>query len=214
MHGTLFIFALLYFFPDMVGIFVFVDYEVPRFQFPDSILLLIFMSLAFFWGQTIMALSSYFQWFLFLTWGGKPSDKVFSGSFPQKYLSDDLIKLAKEKLQSSFATPCSDSALFSKAKCIARKAEGSLSERHNQMYAYNRIAFLNILAISIIFLCSCYFGICEWIPMWCRCVLGIIFFLLLCIHWYRAKQRAFYYVSEVIIVAERELSGENRGVRN
>lgn len=200
LHGTLFLVASVVLFPKTISV-------VRPLEISEVVMSAMFISGAYFLGQAITSISSLLQPFLFWTWGGMPSKIVFGGRFPEKYLSADLIGLAKKALQKSSDVKLSDATLFNKAMGIARKAEGSLSERHNQMYAYNRATFCNLIFILGLFILSCFYGRCK--CLCCTQVIGIVIglLLLLLLHWYRAKQRAFYYVREVLVVAERELAG-------
>lgn len=202
LHGTIFLVAVLMLFPQIINI-------LHPVEVPEILLSVIFVCITYFWGQVITSISSIMQSLLFLTWGGKPSERVFKGKFPQKYLSLDLINLAKKELQKTSDMELSDDTLFYKAMSIARKADGSLSERHNQKYAYNRVALCNILLIFGLFVISCFYGLCANINTGKFVITLVVFGLFLILHWYRAKQSAFYYVREVLVVAERELS---RGV--
>ena len=200
LHGTLFLAATFVLFPQVISV------ERPL-EVSEILLSIIFISIAYFLGQVITSISSIIQPLLFWTWGGMPSTVVFSGHFPEKYLSSDFINLAKNALQKSAAVKLSDAALFSKAMGIARKAEGSLSERHNQMYAYNRTALTNLILMFGLLVISCSCGLCRNFSAGKIVAISAVLGLLLILHWYRAKQRAFYYVREVVVVAERELSG-------
>lgn len=200
LHGTLFLVAGLVLFPQIAK----VSHPLGSSEFLSSIA---FISIAYFVGQVITSLSSMIQPFLFLTWGGMPSKLAFQGSIPDKYLSCDMAELARSTIQKTASMPLSDAAIFSKATGIARKAEGSLVERHNRMYAYNRAAFCNLLLISSLFALSCRYGLCKSYSFLQIVGMAIGFLLLLLLHWYRAKQRAFYFVREILVVAERELSG-------
>ena len=137
LHGTLFLVASVVLFPKTISV-------VRPLEISEVVMSAMFISGAYFLGQAITSISSLLQPFLFWTWGGMPSKIVFGGRFPEKYLSADLIGLAKKALQKSSDVKLSDAALFNKAMGIARKAEGSLSERHNQMYAYNRATFCKL----------------------------------------------------------------------
>lgn len=199
LHGTLLMGATVVLFPEVVACA-----RIP--EFPEGIPTLLFLFAAYFLGQVLVALSSFGQDFLYCTWGGKPSDQVFDGAFPEKYLSSDSIKSAKRALQKICGNDCAGKALFSKAKGIARKAEGSLSERQNQMYSYNRVCLATLFVVAGLFAMSCRWGRCASMTCGTRFMVWCALLGLLWLHWYRAKQRAFYYVSEVLRVAEREIS--------
>ena len=200
LHGTLFLATSFVLFPQVIN----VVHPLEAFEVLQSI---IFICIAYFLGQIITSISSFTQPLLFWTWGGMPSAIVFSGHFPEKYLAADVIDLAKNALQKTSDIKLSDAALFSKAMGIARKVEGSLSERHNQMYAYNRTALTDLILMLGLFVISCFCGLCKDFGAGRIVAIFVVLGMLLILHWYRAKQRAFYYVREVIVVAERELSG-------
>jgi hypothetical protein len=199
LQGTIFFSACLVLFPQTMKI-------VGPLGDSEIVLTLMSVSIAYFIGQVVVSISSMIQPFLFWSWGGKPSKLAFEGKLPEKYISVDMVELARTALKKSSSLELSDAALFNKAMSIARKADGSLSERHNQMYAYNRASFCNLLLILGLFAMSCNYGLCKNLSI--IHIFGIVigFLLLLLLHWYRTKQRAFYYVREVLIVAERELS--------
>ena len=201
LHGTVFIIVSFVLFPQLMNV-------ISPLEVSQIVTSIGFISIAFFVGQIIISVSSLMQPFLFWTWGGMPSKQAFDGKLSDKYLPSDMIQLARAALQKLSQTKLSDTALFCKAMSIARKAEGSLSECHNQMYAYNRAAFCNLILISGLFAMSCLYGICKSFGSGRIISIATGFFLLLLLHWYRAKQRAFYYVREVLVVAERELSGD------
>lgn len=198
-HGTLFLVAGYTLFPQATKL-------VPPLEISEFASSIAFICIAYFIGQVITSLSSIIQPFLYWTWGGRPSKLAFDGKMPDKYLSYDMVKLARAILQKSSSNNLSDAAIFNKAMGIARKAEGSLSERHNRMYAYNRVTLCNLALILGMFVLSCFYGRSK--SFSCVQSAGIVigFILLLLLHWYRAKQRAFYFVGEVLVVAERELS--------
>lgn len=202
LHGVLLLAALIFLFPQL-------NETVNLSQLSESFSVIIFISIAYVTGQIITTVSSLFQFLLFWTFGGKPSDKVFSGKFPVEYLPRDIVSSAKEKLQKSLGVTASDSALFLKAASIAKKAEGSLSELHNRMYAFNRSAVMTDLAILCLFIISWFYG--RFVPYSCCQKFWIVigFIIVIFLHWNRARQRALYYVREVIIVSERELSKED-----
>lgn len=200
LHGTLLMGITAVLFPNLLA-FV----EIP--DLPEGIPTLFFLFAAYFSGQVIVAISSFTQGLLYRTWRGKPSEQVFDGYWPEKYLNADSIKSAKLALQRVCGEACSDKALFSRAMGIARKAEGSISERHNQMYSYNRVCLTNLLIVSCLFALSCFWGRCATLTCGEIGIVAVALLGLLVLHWYRAKQRAFYFVSEVLRVAERELAG-------
>lgn len=200
LHGILFLVASCILFPKAIQI-------APPVAVSELVSSIAVICIAYFVGQVIVSVSSIIQPFLYWTWKGMPSKIVFSGRFPEEYLSADFIEMTKKILRKTSENNLSDAALFNKAMGIARKAEGSLSERHNRMYAYNRATFCNLIFILGLFILSCFYGQCK--CLCCTQVIGIVIglLLLLLLHWHRAKQRAFYYVREVLVVAERELTG-------
>lgn len=199
-QGSLFVMACLVLFPQCLD-------AMRILAVPEIVATLMFVSLTYFIGQSIVAVSSILQKALFFTWGGAPSERVFNGRFPKKYLSPDMIDHVREVLERTSFVELSDGALFLKASGIARAAKGSLSERHNQMYAYNRVTITNLLLVIGLVILSRFEGLGANIsPTGFALFLGVTVFLLI-LHWIRARQRAFYYVREVLVVAERELEG-------
>ena len=199
-HGTLFVMACLVLFPQCLDV-------VRILAVPEIVATLMFVSLTYFLGQSIVAVSSILQKALFWTWGGTPSECVFNGRFPKKYLSSDMIDHVREVLKRTTSDELSDEALFLKASGIARASKGSLSERHNQMYAYNRVTITNLLLVIGLVILSRFEGLGANISLTGFALLLGVLVLLLILHWIRARQRAFYYVREVLVAAERGLEG-------
>lgn len=207
LHGVLFMTYCCTLFPSL-------QTSVQNIALPESVLIVMFVATAYFIGQTLSVLSNMLERPLFLTWGGKPSDITLKRQKSSPYINRDTVVLALEKLRQKYGDDTSTEALFAAAMTIARSAEGSLSERHNRMYAYYRMTIANLILCSGVFALSCFRGIGVDMSIGTRCLLLGLLLVLIALHWFRAKQRAFYFVREVLLVAVRELTRQRNGIRS
>ena len=104
-----------------------------------------------------------------------------------------------------------DRSLFLRAMQLAESAGNARVQRFNSLYAYHRgLITLTLIALAILLASFQWGATAEW-----ACGLKFAGFLalllILVLTWHRAKQRAYYYVREVLLTAERVLDGETRG---
>ena len=162
-------------------------------------------ALIIFVGQLLVAAGSIVEPLLFYTWGGKPSDQALTKGLGDRYMPYHRAQRIKTKLQSMSEHNASSSSLFLKAMTLARNSQNNLAERFNALYAYQRTLVVLILASFVLITVSRFEGILNSVSegkFWFGVsVLAVI--LLVC--WQRAKQRAYYFVREVLMSAEREM---------
>ncbi len=87
----------------------------------------------------------------------------------------------------------------------ANAAPGSRSQAFNSLYAYHRALLFVLVAGIALLVASMTWGAAQTWPTARSLVLLVVFAALLVLVWYRSKQRALYYVREVLGVAEREV---------
>lgn len=162
-------------------------------------------ALAVFIGQLLVAVGSVIEPLLFLTWGGKPSELALTKGLGDRYLPCGRGQRIKSKLQSLSEPSATNSSLFLKAMTLSRASGNGLSERFNALYAYQRTLVVLVLAAFVLITASRSCGMLSGISgckFWAGVsVLTVVF--LIC--WQRAKQRAYYFVREVLMSAEREI---------
>jgi hypothetical protein len=173
--------------------------------FPEAFLVIALTALTIFAGQLMQALGSSLEPFLHWTWGGKPSSRALVRGLGERYLPADATGRIRRKLEAAVGPDESPTSLFLSARARAEGAPGSLASRFNALYAYHR-GLLVLAGVAMITLIAAM----QWggLSPWSREVKAVVLAadgVLLLLLWYRAKQRAFYYVGEVLLAAERIL---------
>lgn len=162
-------------------------------------------ALAVFVGQLLVAVGSMVESLLFLTWGGKPSEVALTKGLGDRYMPKSRGQRIRAKLLSLSEPDASNASLFLKAMTMARASGNGLAERFNALYAYQRTLVVLVLAAFALITASRSCGVLSGVSgckFWLGfCVLTAV--LLIC--WQRAKQRAYYFVREVLMSAEREI---------
>ncbi|WP_179221454.1 hypothetical protein [Sphingobacterium cellulitidis] len=155
----------------------------------DKDLVVAYTAIAFFLGYILNAMGSWLEQLYFFSWGGRPSSNLLSGKKfgnIKVYNLEKIINHLKSKTNSSTPLP---NELFSIAARTASAMKETRIEDFNAIYAFSRTLLTTCLIGSILLIVENYN---DWqfyttIP-------------LVAILWLRAKQRAYYYVKEVIDV--------------
>lgn len=175
------------------------------FTFPEAFAFVVLIALVFFIGHLVQALSSATQNILYFTWGGRPSDTALEKGLGD-YFPKDSAKRIRGILEDKIGKETDAHSLFLYALQQADSAEKSRVSTFNGLYAYHRVLLMLIILAFILFLTSKFWGAVE---SWTTAefvVSLVIMILLLVLFWYRAKQRAYYFVREVLLTAERVLT--------
>ncbi len=171
-------------------------------SYPEAFAVLALTALAVLIGQLLQALGSILmEPVLNYSWGGRPSEKVFKeglGNFKKE--NADRIR---SKLEAKVGTGSADQSLFLYAMQLSESAKDSRVPRFNSLYAYHRNLCAAIAAAILSFVSSFYGGFASSLsfPMALLAILGLLAVLLVVVR--RTKQRADYYVREVLMTAER-----------
>lgn len=172
--------------------------------FPEAFKVIALTALAIFVGQVVLALGSLVEPLLFRTFGGRPSDLVFSHGL-KGYVLPDAATRIKARLTDACGEEVTDHSLFHYAAHLAGTAKESRVPRFNALYAYHR-SLVVLLVVALIALgVSAVWGAASALTVvqLTLAVLGLA--LLLWLFWYRTRQRACYYVRDVLLTAERVL---------
>ncbi len=154
----------------------------------DKDLILAYTAFSFLLGYTVNTVGSWLEGIYFLTWGGKPSDKLLSGKSIWKvrfYCAEEVKNLLK--LETTNSNPSNDE-LFSIAMRSKTGIKDSRIEDFNAMYAFARSLLTAVVAGSAILLFHDY---SNW-------KYYVLLFPLLFVTWLRCKQRGYYYAREVL----------------
>lgn len=201
--GTLLVGTVPFLFPSITS-------TVSHTAFPDAFVVVILTALAVFLGQSVQAVASLIEPLLYWTWGGRPSDRALEKGIPH-YLPGESAKRIKGKLQQWVQSEASDHALFLFAMQQADGADIGRARRFNSLYAYHRgLVVLLVIIIGMSAVSLKWGRLATW--SWELQVTFIVTIgLLTLLMWHRAKQRANYYVREVLHVAERVFEEKKKG---
>lgn len=160
------------------------------------------IALAIFTGQLVQAIGSIIEPALNWSWGGRPSEKALEEGLG-RYLSKDTGHRIRDKLRPKVENDASSQSLFLYAMQLTDAANIGRAARFNALYAYHRSQVVLVLLGFVMAATSSAFGRFTSWHWWqtASLVLGVL--LMLVLAWYRAKQRAMYYVREVLLTAEK-----------
>ena len=148
-----------------------------------------YTAIAFLIGFMVNALSSWLEDFYYLTWGGKPSDKLLDGKniWKVKFYDHGKVKEILRK-KSEKSNPSNDN-LFAIAMRYSNSQKDSRVQDFNANYAFARVLLTAMLLVTIALISTHYQ---DW-------KYYAVLIPILIIIWIRCKQRAYYYVREVLI---------------
>jgi hypothetical protein len=152
-------------------------------------LIIPYTALAFLLGYLVNAISSWLEDFYFLTWNGKPSDRLLNGKDIWKvrfYHSKKVKELLKNEAQQE--KPSNDE-LFSIAMRYANQKDSRV-EDFNATYAFSRSLLTTVILGSVFLLIRKHNNFEIYIM-----ILPCLFVV-----WLRCKQRGYYYAREVLNV--------------
>ncbi len=197
--GVLLVAWIPFCFPNMLSLG-----DVPH--FPDAFWVFVLTATAVFLGQLLQAIASLLEPLLYWSWGGRPSDQAFARGL-RGYLAKDTASRIKQALYAS--TQESGHSAFVCAMQLADSTEKTRSPRFNALYAYHRsLLWLVVVALALLFISGFAGRAALWPTRQLAAVL-IALGALAVLLWHRTKQRAFYYVREVLLTADRVLRSEH-----
>lgn len=174
---------------------------VPVVKFPDAFAAVALLALALFAGHIVQALGSLIQPILSWMWRGTHSNRVFC-SDNNPCLKPGVASRIRAKLATRSGED-DDGALYQFAASIAESTAGSRVAKFNALYAFHRGLLVLILLVVATLPFTGPQGIAA---NWSIKVLWIAYaslFLLCLLVFNRTRQRAVYYVREVVLTAER-----------
>ena len=177
--------------------------------FPDAFTVLCLAALAVFMGHIVQAIAKILEPAMYWSWQGRPSDRILKG-MPGGFLPKDSVTRIKSALAKVVDGKPSDHSLFLFAMQKAETARNTRVTRFNSIYTYHRSLLVLIFMGGVLLVASMFWGqAASW--LWQQKVLALsLIVALLVLIWHRTKQRAYYYVREVLLTAEQVLS-ERRG---
>ncbi len=159
-------------------------------------------ALAIFAGQLVQAIGSLIEPALYWSWGGRPSEKALEEGLG-RYLPEEAGRRIRDKLQTKVDNQAGAQSLFLYAMQVTDAANIGRTTRFNGLYAYHRSQVVLILAALVMAVTSSVFGrFASW-HWWHTASLLVGLLLILVLAWHRARQRAMYYVREVLLTTEK-----------
>ena len=179
-------------------------------SYPESFAVVVLLALAFFLGQLVQALGSLLEPLLFCSWGGSPSDVALSDGL-KGYFPKDSAERISAKLTTAVGPNATSHSLFLYAMQISVKAQSGRASRFNGLYAYHRSLLAGVLVMLALAALATMRGLLASSDCLSKTIIFCLLVALLGILWYRTKQRASYYVREVLLSAERVIDSEATG---
>jgi hypothetical protein len=200
--GTLLLSVVAACFPSLVSAFT-----LPT--VPDAFAVLALTILAVFTGHIVQSIASLLEPLAYRTWGGRPSDRALTDGLGDKYIpKKDGARIAG-KIRQAIGSDASDRSLFLYAMTLAEADSKSRAGAFNGSYAYHRALLVLAAAALVLTALSGRYGALQSLTA------GQFFSLLgavagvTALLWNRCRQRACYYVREVLFSAERLLDARN-----
>lgn len=177
--------------------------------FPDAFRVVLLTALAVFVGQLIQAIASQIEPLIYKSWGGRPSDTALSGGL-KRYLPAESATRIRGKLSDIVGAGTANESLFIYAMQMTDGEDEGRARRFNTLYAYHRALLVLVLLCGLSLGASMIWGAAFAWTGGQKIIAGIGALTLLIFIWHRARQRAFYYVREVLLTAERILDDRER----
>ena len=167
------------------------------------------LALAVFFGLLVQAISSLvepvFEW----TIGGRPSERALKDGLGDRYFPARTATRIRAKLAAIVGPDSENRSLFLFAMQKAETSDNSRVSKFNGLYAFHRgILTVNLIAILLLVLSMFWGGAVHWsLPEKAATFTGLLGLLVL--FWNRTRQRACYYVREVLLTAERIVDSQS-----
>jgi hypothetical protein len=204
--GVLLACVLPLFFPGIIPL-------VAVLRFPEAFSVIALTALAVLIGHVVQAIASVFEKSMYWSWGGRPSDRVFTSGLGDRYLPLDGATRIRNKLLKT-CPGASDRSLFLYAMQRA-ECGGGRTARFNALFAYHRAILVLTAVVIALYVASFAGGLASTLDWKRNTIILVSLALFLLLAWYRAKQRGFYYVREVLLKAEHDLDAlETKGGAN
>ena len=181
--------------------------------FPPAFAVICLVAVAAFLGHLIQAITSLVEPFIYWTWGGRPSERALNEGLGARYFPADAATRIRAKLAGVVGKDASDRSLFLYAMQKAETSGNSRVAKFNGLYAYHRAIVTLVLIGLAVVLASMRWGTVKHWSMGEKIEIIAVGLLLLAVFWFRAKQRGFYYVREVLSTAERIIDSQQTVAR-
>jgi hypothetical protein len=196
--GTVFMCLGAICYPDMV-------IKLAVAKFPDAFSVIALTSVALFFGQVLQSLASLSEPLLERTWGGRCSERALTHGLGDRYLpKDSAIRIAR-RLSEAIKGESSQRSKFLFALQLSETGGNPRIARFNALYAHFRVCLLLSLAVLLMLAHAFTWGGLRAWTCPDKIGLSLLAVAIVALFWNRTRQRAIYYVREVLLTAERLL---------
>jgi hypothetical protein len=179
-------------------------------KLPEAFSVIGLTSASIFMGYLVQALASLLEPILNKTWGGRLSERALTQGLGNRYFSEADGKRIRAKLHQLASAEASDQSIFFIAMQVAETCGSSRVSRFNALYAYHRaLVLFSLIALGLFVTSFWGGGLASHLTWKQNTVAWMVLTLLLLLFWNRTRQRAIYYVREVLFCAERQVEKPN-----
>lgn len=196
--GTVFTCASAICFPSLAS-----HFSLP--QLPEGFAVIALISLALFVGYVLQSLASLVEPLIEKTWGGRISEKALESGLGERYFPKETAERIGRALTKGMNIESGNRSRFLYAMQISETASNPRVARFNALYAQFRVFLVVSLAILIMLIHASLWGALRSWPCSSKFGVCVMAAALTALFWNRARQRAIYYVREVLMTAERTL---------
>lgn len=175
-------------------------------KFPEAFSVIALTSAALFCGQVIQSLASLVEPLIEKTWGGRLSEKALAHGLGERYLPKDSATRISKRPSEAIKGEGSQRSKFLFALQLSETGGNPRIARFNALYAHFRV--LSVLSLAVFIMLAHAFIWGELRAWNCSDKIGMCLLAaaLMALFWNRTRQRAIYYVREVLLTAERLLN--------
>jgi hypothetical protein len=200
--GTLLVALVAIFFPALA-------LRAQTVEFPEGFAVICLLALAIFFGHLVQAISSLVEPIFNWTLRGRPSEQALRIGLGDRYFPAKTATRVRAKLAALVGTDAQNQTLFLFAMQKAETSDNKRVSRFNGIYAFHR-AILTLALIAILLLVlSMIWGVAVHWPLQEKATTFAGILGLLMLFWNRTRQRAYYYVREVLLTAEQIVDGQS-----
>ncbi|MBX7208548.1 MAG: hypothetical protein K1X78_09570 [Verrucomicrobiaceae bacterium] len=174
-------------------------------QLPEAFAVIALVSLALLCGHVLQSLASFIEPLIEKTWGGRTSEKAFRSGLGERYLPKESADRIAQALSKAMSVESGLRSKFLFAMQISETAGNSRVARFNALYAHFRVLLVMALVVLLMLIHASMWGALRSWPCSSKLGVCILASVVTALFWNRARQRAIYYVREVLLTAERTL---------
>ncbi len=174
-------------------------------QFPEAFSVVALTSGALFFGHVLQSLSSIAEPLIEKTWGGRLSERALADGLGDRYLPKDTAIRIANRISEAIHGEASSRSKFLFALQLSETSGNPRISKFNALYALFRVFLILSLAVLAMLLHATLLGALRTWECQDKIGLCLVAATLSALFWNRTRQRAIYYVREVLFTTERLL---------